>query len=94
MRAEQKSLGKRFCVQVLMYHSISPEPGPTCISSNTFEMQISALGYCGYQVVTLADLVEWRAGRLNLPDRCAVITFDDAFADFFVSAAPVLSAHG
>jgi peptidoglycan/xylan/chitin deacetylase (PgdA/CDA1 family) len=77
-----------------MYHSISRGSGPTCIAPDTFDAQLAALREHGYSVVSLGHLHDWRAGRRELPQRCAAITFDDAFADFATEAAPLLSRHG
>ena len=93
MIAEPQPASRRARIHVLMYHSISNDPGPTCISPELFASQMSALHHCGYHIATLGDLLEAQAGRGRLPSRCAVITFDDAFADFRSAAAPILSAR-
>ncbi len=80
-------------VNILMYHSISGEPGPTSIPPATFKAQMETLAECGYQAVSLSDFAEWHGGG-SLPARPVVITFDDGFADFAEHAAPVLAAHG
>lgn len=80
-------------VNILMYHSISGEPGPTSIPPATFKVQIETLAACGYQAVSLADFADWHGGG-DLPARPVVITFDDGFADFAEHAAPVLATHG
>lgn len=78
------------CVHVLMYHSISRNPGPTCISPETFEAQLDALVAHGYRVVSLRQVAAWRRDRQTLPPRVAALTFDDAFSDFESEAAPRL----
>ncbi len=93
MVANHRNDHKRTCVHVLMYHSISSAQGPTCIPPETFAAQMATLETCGYRVATLAELSQARAGGMQLPARCAVITFDDAFADFADAAAPVLSTQ-
>ncbi len=80
-------------MQVLTYHSISDDPGPTSIPAPVFRAQMDALAECGYRVVRLSDVAEWMAGRLELPTRSVAITFDDGFTDFAEEAAPVLAAH-
>lgn len=79
---------------VLMYHSISNEIGPTCMPPKTFGEQLSALRECGYRILDLAELRDWLEGGAEAQDRCAAITFDDAFRDFADEAAPALAAHG
>ena len=56
-------------MQVLTYHSISNDPGPTSIPASVFRGQMDALADCGYRVVRLAEVAEWMAGRLELPAR-------------------------
>ena len=81
-------------VDILMYHSISDAPGPTCISPATFRQQLAAIERRGFQVVSLGDFVAWHDGRFDLPERSIVLTFDDGFADFAEAAFPELQARG
>ena len=61
-------------VPVLMYHSISDGPGPTCIAPETFRRQMAILEETGYRVVSLMELLGWMqrraraAGPLRRPD--------------------------
>ncbi len=81
---------------VLTYHSISAAAGPTSIAPATFAMQMAALADAGYRSVRLGAFLEWHDGNEEGlgDDRRALITFDDAFADFADEAAPILKRHG
>jgi peptidoglycan/xylan/chitin deacetylase (PgdA/CDA1 family) len=81
-------------LSILMYHSISEGPGPTCISPDTFGEQLEIIASCGYQVISLTEFVELYRDRRSFPARCLVITFDDGFADFAEYAFPALKARG
>ncbi len=81
-------------MQILTYHSISDDPGPTSIPASVFRGQMDALHEAGYRVVPVADVAPWIAGTLSLPEKSVAITFDDGFVDFATEAAPILKARG
>ncbi|HUK68521.1 MAG TPA: polysaccharide deacetylase family protein [Streptosporangiaceae bacterium] len=84
-------------VPVLMYHSIGI--GATrkferfVVDPGEFAAQMDYLDAAGYHPVTAADLAGSRSGR-PLPPRPVVLTFDDAYTDFYSAALPVLRRHG
>ena len=77
-----------------MYHSIAEGDGPTRIDPRRFSDQMAALADAGYAVARLSDVTAWASGIRDLPGRTAVITFDDAFANFATHAAPILLERG
>lgn len=84
-------------VPVLMYHSIAA--GATreferfTVDPAEFAAQMDYLGAEGYRTVTAAGLAGSRRGG-PLPPRPVVLTFDDAFTDFYSTALPVLRDRG
>jgi len=74
---------------ILTYHSISSGPPPLSVSPQLFGEQIEWLKN-NAQVVPLRVLVDTLAGGFPLPPRTIALTFDDGYADFYHSAAPVL----
>lgn len=84
--------GRRF---ILAYHRVVPEdsedvsfvqPG-MYVTDGTFDMHLRYL-LAHYDVVPLEDLISRQQG-----DACA-ITFDDGWRDNYVTAFPILRAHG
>jgi peptidoglycan/xylan/chitin deacetylase (PgdA/CDA1 family) len=83
---------------VLMYHSIAAAAARRfrrfAVDPGEFAAQMDYLEAAGYHPLTAADLLSgWMPGR-SLPPRPVVLTFDDAYADFYSAALPILRAHG
>jgi peptidoglycan/xylan/chitin deacetylase (PgdA/CDA1 family) len=91
--ATETALGE---VPVLMYHSIGTTTARKfrrfAVAPDEFAAQMDFLAAGGYQPVTAADLAASRSGR-PLPPRPVVLTFDDAYTDFYTAALPVLRQH-
>ncbi|GAA1235623.1 hypothetical protein GCM10009665_27260 [Kitasatospora nipponensis] len=85
-------------VPVLLYHSVSADPpswiAPFTVSPQVFTEQLDRLADSGRTVVPLRRLVAAQRGGPPLPENCAVLTFDDGFADFYWTVAPLLSERG
>jgi peptidoglycan/xylan/chitin deacetylase (PgdA/CDA1 family) len=91
--------GRLQTVQVLCYHRMGT-PGTSngqsrmTVSADRFAEQIDWLLDNGYRVVTLSDVAAFMAGRLALPPRSVVLTFDDGYESFHRLAWPILRKHG
>lgn len=86
-------------VQILMYHQVGDfEPMKTHRATycdyRRFARQMAWLKYGGYSVVSLEQARAGLAGETTLPSRAVVLTFDDAYENFYEYAFPVLHKYG
>jgi len=85
-------------VPVFLYHAVShtspPWLAPYTVSPRTFVEQLDMIADSGLRVVPLRHLVASLRGGPALPARSAVLTFDDGYADFAATVAPLLAARG
>ncbi len=83
---------------VLMYHSIGSTTMAKfrafAVDPAEFAEQMDYLHSQGYRTLTAADVAERLASGTPLPERPVVLTFDDAYDDFYTAALPVLRRHG
>ncbi len=83
----------------LMYHKIGvPPSGPALknlwVSKCAFTTQLRYLLDRGYETMLFSELRDAEAGRIPMPARPLLITFDDGYADNFETALPVLRQMG
>jgi len=88
-------------VPVLTYHHILKESEnrnfrnvSTTISDVQFNEQMDWLKENGYETITLDRLEQYVRGKINLPAKAVVITFDDGLKTSFLYAYPKLKEHG
>jgi peptidoglycan/xylan/chitin deacetylase (PgdA/CDA1 family) len=96
-------------IPILMYHSISDEREHgvaayyhTNTSPDVFRQHMRFLAAEGYQTVSLESVVDSALtgpfttlhGHAATSSRLVVITFDDAFHNFYTEAFPALQEHG
>jgi len=86
---------------VLAYHRVADarDPGLRGFAGNVsaspaaFAEQMDWLAR-HFEVVSLEDVLAWLDGDAELPDRPALITFDDGYRDNLEIAAPLLAERG
>jgi peptidoglycan/xylan/chitin deacetylase (PgdA/CDA1 family) len=83
-------------VPVLMYHALSAARTPGfqrwTLAADRFRAHLEYLCGHGYRFLTVADLAT-RRGQPGPEGRWAVLTFDDAYADFHSVALPLLTRY-
>ncbi|WP_237212876.1 poly-beta-1,6-N-acetyl-D-glucosamine N-deacetylase PgaB [Falsiroseomonas oryziterrae] len=80
----------------LSYHEVGLDGrGPHySISESQFVQHLSWMRANGWTAVSLDDLLAARDGRRALPEKAALLTFDDGYDDFHARVFPVLRAFG
>ena len=87
-----RRLRHRYPVTILTHHLVSDRPHRMGICTETFLRQVRFLQR-HYRIVSLSEGVELlKSGRVESPT--AVITFDDGYADNFVSLRAVMEETG
>jgi peptidoglycan/xylan/chitin deacetylase (PgdA/CDA1 family) len=87
-------------VPVLMYHRVAhngPESlSPYRVTPEVFEQQLAYLQRHGYSNLTIDKYYDswFKRGSQPMPGKPIVLTFDDAYLDFYESAWPLLRKYG
>lgn len=84
---------------VFMYHHIGPLPEKAdtirkglTVSAEEFESQVKYLTENGYKVMSLEKFDQLRSNS-QIPQKLAILTFDDGYDDNFTYALPVLKKY-
>lgn len=84
-------------VPVFLYHSVCDDPpswiAPYTVTPHAFTEHLARIADSGVTIVPMRRLVASQRGGPVLPPHCAVLTFDDGFADFYWTVAPLLADH-
>lgn len=80
---------------LFVYHRFGDDRYPsTNISLGHFREHLELLQREKANVITLGELVSRLERQQALPDRCAVLTIDDAYRSFLTGAMPLLAEYG
>lgn len=96
---------RRDRIPILLYHRLIamadveagrvPDTEMIWVSYDTrFAEQMDYLKCNGYTTIDLDDYLEIRSGRMPLPDKPVLITFDDGYLSNYKLAYPVLKRNG
>ncbi|MFZ3122476.1 MAG: polysaccharide deacetylase family protein [Thermodesulfovibrionales bacterium] len=81
-------------VPVLMYHHINHHKGDmVTVTPEVFEGQMEYLHKAGCMTLKIHDLIAYINGGLTLPQKAAVVTFDDGWLDNYIYAFPVIKKY-
>lgn len=80
---------------VFVYHRFNDSRYPsTNVSLQDFRAHLEFLSQQQFTVLKLGEVVEKLQKGVSLPQRCAVITVDDAYRSFFTDGWPLLKEYG
>ncbi len=98
--APSSSVAASIRVPILTYHYVSSAPDTRdtlrvmlSVRPEVFERQMNYLSEHGYTPITLGDLLLAFDGKVRLPDKPVILTFDDAYRDFYTNAFPILRRY-
>lgn len=88
-------------VAVLCYHNVAteeekakyPEESDWIITVENFEEQLQYLQKHGYKTLTTKEFYDWKQGKIELPYKSVLITFDDGFLSNLHYAFPLLKKY-
>jgi len=88
-------------VPILIYHHIRVNPRPKDrewvvlhISPTMFENQLRYLSDHGFNSISLDQLADALDGKISLPAKPVILTFDDGYESFYQNAFPLLIKYG
>ena len=86
-------------IPILVYHSVSAVPAdwiaPFTVAPDVFDSHLEAIANAGARTMTVSELIDGLTGTAaRLPERPALVTFDDGFADFATLAQPAMAGRG
>lgn len=82
---------------VVMYHQLTKsesKAGKYVLTLGQFEKDLKYLKNNGYQTVTIKQLIEFSEGKINLPEKSVLLTFDDGNETLYEYAKPLLEQYG
>lgn len=88
-------------VAVLCYHNLAtkeekekyPEEKDWIIEVANFEEQLQYLQKHHYKTLTLEEFKDWKEGKIEVPQKSVLITFDDGFLSNYHYAFPLLKKY-
>ncbi len=87
-------------IKVLMYHRVVeghtplPDEREFCIEAKIFRNHLRILEKMGFTTITFEDYHLYQEGKLNLPKKPIILTFDDGYRDTYEIAYPLLKEFG
>jgi peptidoglycan/xylan/chitin deacetylase (PgdA/CDA1 family) len=92
---DMKDANRILKIKVLMYHRVLAEKPEKksrwhYVTVSEFRKQMNMIERLGYTPITFSDYQLFVEGKLTLPSKPIIITFDDGYLDTLVNAIPIL----
>lgn len=85
-------------IPVLEYHMVNELDGEEGWEYNVppeaFRQQLDYLQEQGYTTITMLEYMKARKGKLDLPEKPIILTFDDGYEDNYTTMLPILEEYG
>jgi peptidoglycan/xylan/chitin deacetylase (PgdA/CDA1 family) len=81
-------------IPILMYHSLDGSGSVVSVTPAAFADQMRRLADRGIRGIALREAVAFHRAQGTWPADCAVLRFDDGYANFCEAAVPALTRHG
>ncbi len=91
--------GDQHSIKVLMYHRVVEDDKQLDLYSwnvtvSQLRRHLALLGKWGYTCINFEDYALYQQGRLNLPRKPVIMTFDDGYDEVHRNALPVMKEFG
>ncbi len=80
-------------IPVLMYHHILSQDSFIASSIDNFEKQMNFLVEKGWNTISSNEFYLYKQGKISLPKKSLLLTFDDGWRDNFIYAYPILRKY-
>lgn len=89
------------CIPVLAYHGFTTEECKINYFSDNkwidnidnFEKQMKYLHDNGWKTLTAEEFYDWHQGKLKIPKKTCLITFDDGYYEMYYQILPILKKY-
>lgn len=82
-------------IPIIMYHQVrNDKSGDMIISKAKLEEELSYLKREGYYSISPSEWLDYCDGRIGLPPKCVILTFDDGWKSQYQNAVPLLEKYG